>query len=182
MATILEEGVYKGTVSDWGLAKSAKKGTPYADFKVVLTHREVKGAWEELDLPAKRSMPIWLTSGCLEISLASLRHLGLDDGDIRRIDPDHEEAVDFGGVEVEVGLKHETYIDREGNERRSEKIQLRRNSRRIAALEIGDDLVELAQRPHVTAMSEPAPTPADTPAAAKGAGAKAGRKKKGVRA
>src|SRR5262245_4502213 len=127
---LLEEGLYRGVVQEWGLYESPVKKTLYADFRLRLTHRAAAGGgWDELPAPVVRSLPVYLTPKSAGLAVADLRRLGLEvntEEDVRRLDPGHPEAHDFTGAEVEVSLAREEYVDGQGRSRRHERLRLPR--------------------------------------------------------
>jgi hypothetical protein len=142
---MLSEGIYKGEVQEWGLAASSK-GTPYFYLQAKLTHRQGpvvagKKTWEEIEGgPVRRTVPMYLTKGCMAGTASDLRSLGFEaesDDDVGRLDPGHEKAFDFSGKEVQVKIGHEEYPL--GSGRISEKARLSRSVREIQALELPKD-------------------------------------------
>jgi hypothetical protein len=132
MLPLLDEGVYRGWIIEWGFGSSSKKGTPYFEIAVVLTHKEddFTGSLFELDRPYRRSVLMYLTGGARPITDANLRYLGYTDTDLARLDTDHPEAHSLEGREVYVTVAHEEYQGRE-----KEKIQLLRRSVRQSLAE-----------------------------------------------
>jgi hypothetical protein len=126
----LQEGVYRGVIEEWWPSKPHPRLNPYVDFRVLLTHRAAAGGgWDELPLPVVRSLPVFLNPESMGLALAELRVLGLEDEDLRKLDPGHEGAHDFQGTEVEVSLDPEVYTDGKGSELRCEWLRLLRRRR-----------------------------------------------------
>jgi hypothetical protein len=124
---LLQEGTYRGVVTEWGLSKSSVKGTLYVDFRLRLTHRAAAGGgWDELPVPVVRSLPVYLTVRSMDLAVGELRQLGFEDEDPRKLAPGHEGAHDFTGAEVEVSLAREEYADGQGTPRCQERLRVAR--------------------------------------------------------
>ena len=121
----LQEGRYRGVITEWYLHEATARLHPYVDFRVRLTHRATaEGGWEELPDLVVRSLPVYLKASLMKLAVAELRQLGFEDEDLRKLAPDHEEAHDFSGTEVEVNLVPEVYTDGKDSETRCEWLEL----------------------------------------------------------
>lgn len=106
---MLPEGNYKGTIRDWGMGTSSKKGTPYFFIEANLAQIEDEetGNYQDLERTFRRSVQMYLSGGAMSISAASIRSLGFKDTNFDRLHPDHPEAHSFAGHEVFLHCQHE---------------------------------------------------------------------------
>lgn len=110
MATQFKEGFYAGRItSRWGLGKSKDKGTPCIQWWVTPTHRKEMGKLVPMETSGERTVIRYLTEGTIDSVIKELRSFGYDYDSFDQIDPEHAEAFDFEGIEVELRCKHETY-------------------------------------------------------------------------
>lgn len=125
---MLEEGVYKGRIKEWGTSES-KNGKPRFEFTARLSSREnSEGDFEELEQPVSRTVFLYMSPAALSMTTAAIRSLGFTDTDMEKLHPDHAEAYDFGDVEVVLDVRHEEW---EGKPK--EKVELKRgHSRKLA--------------------------------------------------
>lgn len=108
---MLPEGIYQAEIREWGFGESAEKKTPYFELGVILTEGKDEARNQvELPIPVRRRITFWLTPPAMETTAANLRSLGYADKNLDRLDPEHQEAFDLFGKQVEVKLSHEMYL------------------------------------------------------------------------
>jgi hypothetical protein len=93
-----EEGIYLGTVVDWGLRTSKKKQTPYFFLAARMTHK--MAGLVPLPDPFITTAELWLTEKARPYTLSDLHQLGFEGEDLERLHPGAADAHDFTGLEV----------------------------------------------------------------------------------
>jgi hypothetical protein len=149
---LLDQGIYRGTITGQDFGKSKGKGTRFFEIRVYLQEKETRAGSDEfveLEQPTTRSVFFWLSPKAIDMSMANIRSLGYTEDTLRKLHPASEDRFDLTDKEVKVRVTHEPYTDQRGNERTSEKVELVRQSARlkveIDALGDLDDVVATIQ-------------------------------------
>lgn len=103
---MLDEGIYKATIKDHGIAFSSTKGTPE-----VFIEFDIEGQSVFAD--------IWLTDNVIERAIKSLQLCGYEGSDFTELNADPPILKDN---EVSVTVEHEDYTDDEGNTRTTARV------------------------------------------------------------
>jgi hypothetical protein len=107
--TLAPEGHYFGSIIKQDIYSTKDEGgTPYLGFTVLLKARDDDfGKKQDLEVPITRMFNLWLNSSeNVKRTAASLRYLGYDDPDIRKINPWHDEHISLVGKEVALDITH----------------------------------------------------------------------------
>lgn len=123
---MLNAGNYKGTILRHETGFSEQKGTPLVAIFFEVTHKKEKGEYVEID-PVERNMTWYFTEKTMEFVLPKLDKLGLDtskEGELDRLDEDHNNTISFAGKEVELYCKLEPYTNSRGESREAERWDL----------------------------------------------------------
>lgn len=107
MSITFAPGKYRGRITKWGLGK-ANTGNP--QFVVSF---ELVGQYQNGNLAScsqfERSVFRVITDNTIDFLVSDLEKLGYPHETFDQLDPNHPQAHDFAGVEVDVQCKHETY-------------------------------------------------------------------------
>src|SRR5262249_15193629 len=105
-----EQGIYLGTVLDWGLRTVGKKRSPYFFLTVRMTHKEDEaGGLVPLPPPFVAMSQLWLTEKGRPGTLSALHRLGFEGEDLERLHPGAADAHDFTGQEILFRNSHEVH-------------------------------------------------------------------------
>jgi hypothetical protein len=128
----LPEGLYRGQITEWGFGKS-QKGTPYFEVTAALTggYNHDEGEFD-LETPVRRTAKLYLSPAAMEMSAAAIRSLGFEGNDLRRLNPEADDPFDLSGKAVTFKVYHEEYVDKDGNDAVSEKVDFFRSKRQPA--------------------------------------------------
>lgn len=109
-----EPGKYKGRIVKWGLAESKEKKTPQFFCSCeILGEIDRDESFSPIDDAEERTVFRAITSGTIDYVIKDLQTLGWNGTDFNELSPDHPNAFDLTGKEVELRCSHEMYKDKD---------------------------------------------------------------------